>query len=133
MFSIITNVQTKYLFWLHVSRSLMWEIFRFCKIIYPTCFLCTQYTLEKHCTRTVQSSRGGGEVVHYDFLKLRYTRNKMEYVGQLAVGALPCVISLFPSFSNELAFCIIFICSGIAWGLFDWVLTYFDFCSVYLG
>ena len=41
--------------------------------------------------------------------------------------------SLFYPFLSELAFCIIFICSWKAWGLFDWVLLYFDFCSVYSG
>ena len=31
-----------------------------------------------------------GNFVDYDFLKLRYIRNKMTHVGHLAVGALPC-------------------------------------------
>ena len=31
-----------------------------------------------------------GNYVHYDFLKLRYIRNRMTHVGHLAVGALPC-------------------------------------------
>ena len=31
-----------------------------------------------------------GNFVHYDFLKLRFKRNKMTHVGHLEVGALQC-------------------------------------------
>ena len=35
-----------------------------------------------------------GSIVHYDFLNLRYIRNKMTHISPLYVGALTCNVNV---------------------------------------